>query len=31
MANREININIKTYLEKIEADVVKDEKRKEFF
>lgn len=31
MANREINVNIQTDLEKIEADVIKDEKRKEVF
>lgn len=31
MANREINVNIQTDLEKIEADVIKDEKKKEVF
>ena len=31
MANREINVNIQTDLEKIEADVIKDERRKEVF
>ena len=31
MANREINVNIQKDLEKIEADVIKDERRKEVF